>query len=160
MNSIWDISPTLTVGVDPGITGAIALVTPDGELADVFDMPVVAGQVCPQLLGTLECWDNGQYGTVVIEAVHAMPGQGVSSMHKFGRSVGIVEGVFWRRPVEYVSPAKWKKALGLSKDKGASRRRAIELWPGHADKFARAKDDGRAEAALIALWYVTKGQTA
>lgn len=146
---------TYTIGVDPGISGAIALIDDRGVLVDVYDMPVVAGQVSPQLLGTLECWDGDQFGTVVIEAVHAMPGQGVSSMHKFGRAVGIVEGVLWRRPVEYVTPAVWKKALGLGKDKELSRRRAIELWPGHADKFARAKDDGRAEAALIALWYVT-----
>jgi hypothetical protein len=56
-----------------------------------------------------------------------------------------------------VSPAKWKKALGLSADKGASRRRAIELWPERAQWFARVKDDGRAEAALIAYWWLQHG---
>ena len=90
-----------------------------------------------------------------------MPKQGVTSSFNFGRSKGVVEGVFAAagRPIVYVSPGVWKRALGLSKDKGASRRRAIELWPDHTDKFRRAKDDGRAEAALIALWYVTKGKT-
>jgi len=29
---------------------------------------------------------------------------------------------------------------------------AIRLWPDNIDDFARKKDDGRAEAALIALW--------
>lgn len=147
----------LTIGVDPGVTGAIALVAEDGQLVDAFDMPTVANQVSAQLLATIECWGTDQFGTVVIEDVHSMPKQGVTSSFNFGRSKGVVEGVFAGagRPLEYVSPARWKKALGLTKDKGASRRRAIELWPNHADKFARVKDDGRAEAALIALWYVT-----
>jgi hypothetical protein len=29
---------------------------------------------------------------------------------------------------------------------------AANLWPDKADLFKRAKDDGRAEAALIAHW--------
>ena len=44
-------------------------------------------------------------------------------------------------------------ALGLSADKGVSRRRAIELWPDHRKAFERVKDDGRAEAALLAWWW-------
>jgi hypothetical protein len=156
---------TLTVGVDPGLSGAIAYVSPSGDLVDVADMPVVGGQVSAHLLATLDAWESCPgccFGTVVIEDVHAMPKQGVTSSFNFGRSKGVVEGVFAGagRPIEYVSPATWKRALHLSKDKGASRRRAIELWPDHSDKFKRAKDDGRAEAALIALWYVTKGQAA
>ena len=148
---------TFTIGVDPGLSGAVAYVDYSGALVDTYDMPVVAGQVSAQLLADAECWDNGSFGTVVIEDVHAMPKQGVTSSFNFGRSKGVVEGVFAAagRPIVYVPPAKWKRALGLSKDKGACRRRAIELWPAHADKFARARDDGRAEAALIALWYVT-----
>jgi hypothetical protein len=53
----------------------------------------------------------------------------------------------------YVTPTKWKRALGLGADKGDSRRRAMETWPYMASKFARVKDDGRAEAALIAWWH-------
>lgn len=150
---------TFTIGVDPGVSGAIAYVTDIGTLVDVFDMPVVGGQVSAQLLARQDDWShpNKMFGTVVVEDVHAMPKQGVTSSFNFGRSKGVVEGVFAGagRPIVYVPPGVWKRALHLSKDKGASRRRAIELWPSHADKFARAKDDGRAEAALIALWYVT-----
>ena len=156
---------TFTIGIDPGVSGAIAIVDNNGALIDAYDMPVVAGQVSAHLLATVECWKgyvDNPFGTVVIEDVHAMPKQGVTSSFNFGRSKGVVEGVFAGAglPIEYVTPAKWKRALGLTKDKGACRRRAIELWPAHSDKFKRAKDDGRAEAALIALWYVTKGQAA
>jgi len=83
-------------------------------------------------------------------------------MFTFGRGLGIVEGVALGAgiPVRWVSPAKWKRALGLSADKGASRRRAIELWPAQSAMFARVKDDGRAEAALIAYWWLHFGERA
>ena len=83
-----------------------------------------------------------------------MPGQGVTSMFTFGRSVGAIDGCLAALcvPVEYVSPAKWKRFFGLSKDKGLSRRAAIERWPSLAEMLARVSDDGRAEAALIAEW--------
>jgi hypothetical protein len=46
---------------------------------------------------------------------------------------------------------EWKKANGLvKKPKSASRGLAMELWPDAAPLFKRVKDDGRAEACLIA----------
>jgi crossover junction endodeoxyribonuclease RuvC len=147
----------LIVGVDPGKSGAIAIVDINGELVDACDMPVVDGLVSPAMLASYEGWRTlPRRFHAVIEDVHARPGQGVTSMFSFGRSVGVVEGVFGALgvPVTRVTPTKWKKAMGLGKDKDESRRRAIELWPTQARLFQRVKDDGRAEAALIALWYV------
>lgn len=152
---------SITVGIDPGLTGAIALVDSYGVLVDAYDMPVVGGLVSAHAIVDLEGWCEHDFGTVVIEDVHSMPKQGVASSFGFGRSKGVVEGVFaaQRLPIVYVSPQKWKKALGLTSDKGASRRRAIELWPAKGTKlFARVKDDGRAEAALIAYWWLQHGQ--
>jgi hypothetical protein len=37
------------------------------------------------------------------------------------------------------------------RDKDAARAEAIRRWPGQAGLFARKKDDGLAEAALIAV---------
>jgi crossover junction endodeoxyribonuclease RuvC len=147
---------SITVGVDPGKSGAIALIHSDGTLVAVYDMPLAGSIVSAQLLADLEFWSDGRHGTVVIEDVHSMPKQGVASSFSFGRSLGVVEGVFAGagRPLVYVSPAKWKRALGLTSDKGMSRRRAIETWPTKAHLFKRVKDEGRAEAALIALWHV------
>ena len=115
------------------------------------DMPAADGHVSGALLAdALE--DVTDLAVAWVEDVHSMPGQGVASTFKFGRSVGVVEGALSALgiPIRWVSPAKWKKAMGLPADKGAARRRAIELWPDHAHLFARVKDDGRAEAALIA----------
>ena len=90
-----------------------------------------------------------------------MPRQGVSSTFKYGVGYGTILGVCGalRLPVRHVTPAVWKRAAGLSKDKGASRRRACELWPAHSASFGRVRDDGRAEAALIARhgWEVGRG---
>ena len=46
--------------------------------------------------------------------------------------------------------------VGRAAGKDASRMRAMELFPTRAELFKRAKDDGRADAALIAYWYITK----
>jgi hypothetical protein len=59
-------------------------------------------------------------------------------------------------PSTYVTPAAWTKSVGRAAGKDASRMRAMELFPSKAELFKRAKDDGRADAALIAYWYITK----
>jgi crossover junction endodeoxyribonuclease RuvC len=80
-------------------------------------------------------------------------------MFGFGRSLGVVEGVLaaLNVPVTYVAPATWTKALGKAAGKDASRQRAIELFPAMSEHFKRVKDDGRAEAALIAMWGIRNG---
>ena len=54
-----------------------------------------------------------------------------------------------------MTPPSWKRLVGIApgKDgaKDAARSEAIRRWPAQAGLFARVKDDGRAEAALIAL---------
>jgi len=153
-------TPSMIVGCDPGKSGALARLDHAGNLIAVADMPVVGTIISAHLLDEIvHNWidplADAPYGTAVIEDVHAMPKQGVSSSFSFGRALGVAEGVLAGNSLSlrYVSPAKWKKALGLSADKGVSRRRAIELWPDHRKAFERVKDDGRAEAALLAWWW-------
>lgn len=158
---------TITIGVDPGLSGAIALVDSYGVLVAVHDMPVLNKDVSPQLLQHLfetevysgRTLDEDTYFPVVIEDVHSMPKQGVASSFKFGRSKGVIEGFFAGAglPIRYVAPSKWKRDLGLTNDKGVSRQRALELWPHQTAAFCRVKDDGRAEAALIAYWWIKHG---
>jgi crossover junction endodeoxyribonuclease RuvC len=92
--------------------------------------------------------------SALIEKVHAMPGQGVSSMFSFGRAAGIVEGVLAGLSVsfELIPPATWIKSMRTFGGKDGSRQRAQELFPDYAHLFARKKDDGRAEAALLACY--------
>lgn len=157
---------SFVIGIDPGISGAISVFSRfPSTLHDVIDMPTLevdSGKTKKRhisaagLRDILVCYPEAH---VVIEKVGAMPGQGVSSMFNFGRSAGIIEGVVaaLRMPHTYVTPATWTKALGRAAGKDASRMRAMELFPAaKADLFKRAKDDGRADAALIAYWYLTR----
>jgi crossover junction endodeoxyribonuclease RuvC len=90
----------------------------------------------------------------LIEKVSAMPGNGVASMFSFGRAAGIVEGVLagLSVPFQLIPPATWIKSMRTFGGKDGSRQRAQELFPDYAHLFARKKDDGRAEAALLACY--------
>lgn len=151
------------LGIDPGKSGAIAVLDDKGAIEQVYDMPVVGGQVSGVLLCDIidsiavDMDDDLLVDlTAVVEQVHSMPRQGVVSSFDFGKSYGIVVGVLaaTRIRTEYVTPNRWKKALRLTADKEQARRRALDLWPDHAHLFARKKDADRAEAALLALWRI------
>lgn len=145
------------LGIDPGKKGAIALI--DGlQLLHVFDMPIVAlkkgTKVCCHTLNTELAalfYEHGPVNLAVVETVHATPQMGVTSSFDFGRSFGVIEMAIISRGVrvEYVQPAKWKGALGLGADKNSSLALARAKWP-DSDAFRRQRDEGRAEACLIA----------
>ena len=152
---------TRYVGIDPGKSGAIAVLDGYGEIVWVEDMPVIGGQVSGAVLaGMIDVADPSGPGPLqvelvaVVEQVHSMPKQGVASSFDFGKSYGIVLGVLAALQVrtEFVPPTRWKKAMRLGSDKEVARRRAIEHWPRQADVFKRKKDADRAEACLLALW--------
>ena len=148
---------TWTIGIDPGKTGAIAVLDSYGCLYAVHDMPYESGQVVAPLLadiiGGYFDVDGTGYGIVAwVEKVGAMPKQGISSTWKFAQGYGTILGVLGALEVrtQHVTPAVWKRTMKVTAEKGTSRRLACELWPSKADRFARVKDDGRAEACLIA----------
>lgn len=89
-----------------------------------------------------------------VEAVSAMPGQGVTSMFSFGVTYGSLLQVVVSNDIvlEHVGPKVWRKALSVRKGKDGARMRASELMPKHAEQWSRVKDHGRAEAALIAYY--------
>lgn len=155
------------IGIDPGANGAVAILEAGtGKLVQVFDMPNVEidvggrskKRVAPYLLSEeLRLYDV--VGTrAIVENVSAMPGQGVSSMFAFGHAFGLALGVLAGRgiPAELVTPAKWKRDLKVNPGKDGSRLMAMNLWPDQAMEFKRVKDDGRAEAALLAHWLRTQ----
>jgi crossover junction endodeoxyribonuclease RuvC len=143
---------TIVMGIDPGISGAVAFYFPMVNRIAVDDVPVAGGEINAHELARL--MRIHQPSLAVIEKVSAMPGQGVTSMFNFGRSYGDVRGVVCALgvPLHLVTPQKWKKHFGLSSDKEASRLRAIRTFPAAAESFKLKKHDGRAEAALIALY--------
>jgi crossover junction endodeoxyribonuclease RuvC len=55
-------------------------------------------------------------------------------------------------PVTLVTPNEWKRSFRLGPDKNEARLIAARLVPLSAARFSRVADDGRAEAALLALF--------
>jgi crossover junction endodeoxyribonuclease RuvC len=148
------------LGIDPGIKGAVAVLTHDGKLVEVWDMPTlevkvgksIKNRISPELLSQeLRNWD---VMIAYMEAVSASPQMGVTSAFAFGEGFGIVKGVLSAMgiPLALVPPAKWKRDMNLNAAKDGSRAKAIAMWPNQAGEFKRAKDDGRAESALIGAW--------
>ena len=153
----------VTIGIDPGATGALAVLA-DGRCTAMHDMPVMprgAGgqQINATSLAAILRYilqqHQGAFPIAVLEAVSAMPGNGGSSMFRFGESYGVVRGVLGALDIGIVpaNPAVWKKHMHLSgKEKDVARTVAIERFPNVADRLTRKKDIGRADALLIALW--------
>ena len=143
----------MKIGIDPGISGAIAKLNDNDSFISVEDMPVMAGtgkrkQVNAAELARLLRLDGG---TAYLEQASAMPKQGVSSMFSFGCSYGIIQGVLAALsiPVVIVSPRSWKKRAGIiGKEKDFARTLAQRLFP--RAELGRKKDIGRADALLIA----------
>jgi crossover junction endodeoxyribonuclease RuvC len=122
-----------------------------------FDLPMIGERVqrrvdAANLADLIR--EHGPYAFAIVQQVGARPGQGVSSMFRFGQAHGTILGVIGALaiPVRHVSPAKRKNALVLNSDGETSRARAIETWPAEAQLFARKRDHSRAEAALLGMY--------
>jgi hypothetical protein len=148
------------LGIDPGLSGAIALYDEASGDLQVWDMPVFNVGKAPskkfvidesglaRLIDSIaaqvsECW---------LELVGSRPGEGHVGAFTFGKGYGMLRGVLAANfiTIRDVTPAQWKAAMGVKGDKDVSRRAASNLFPRHADKWPLVKHDGRAEAALIA----------
>jgi crossover junction endodeoxyribonuclease RuvC len=153
------------IGIDPGLSGAIAVFDMDAGHLSIIDMPVVEverngkkkRELSPAMLANVLSL-IGKPSTALVERVGAMPGQGVSSVFSFGRSLGTIEGALaaLQIPMTLVPPQQWQKGCGVRGGKDGSRQRAAELFPNFAGLFSRKKDDGRADAACLAWFAATK----
>lgn len=139
--------------MDPGLTGAVALL--NGE-ASVSDMPTIDygngfvkrafdAKVLAETLRSIQ-------GHAYVERVGPMPGQGTATMFSLGMTYwGIVStlaalGI----PVTLVAPQRWKLYFGLSSDKKDALVLARKLYPGV--DLNLMKHHNRAEALLIATY--------
>ena len=148
----------MILGIDPGLHGALAFFDYEAGTLVVHDMPTVTverggkakGEVSPQLVAMI--MRQHDVRRAVVERVGAMPGQGVTSVFSFGRSLGVIEGVLGglNIPMSYVTPQAWRKAVGVRDGKDGSRLRAMELFPAYSELFRLKKAHGRSDAALIA----------
>lgn len=150
------------LGIDPGLNGALAFFDPFANTLEIIDMPKHSIKVNTKNKNLIDMHQLANIIDVraadtkmaVIELVGAMPGQGVTSMFGFGFTVGATQMAVIAHCISLsiVSPRTWKKAMGITADKDGARRQASRLLPKHAHLWPLIKHDGRAEAALMALW--------
>lgn len=166
------------IAIDPGVSGAVAVLR-HGRDPSVRDIPTIQQRVgknnrtrisAPLLAEQMRLIDDSVEVTevdpiVIIERLQAMPatrnqGRGIVAEFGKGYAFGLVEGVVaaCKFSYELVMPAVWKRAMGLTGDKEQSRAMALRLFPTLAGELARKKDEGRAEALLIAEYWRRKGQ--
>lgn len=155
------------LGIDPGISGAIAFLNGKTHELVIHDIPVFANQKgrtvvnMPELCNLLTPPEDG-VTKAALEHVHAFQGQGIASAFNFGTGYGAILMALAGHaiPTRDATPSQWKKHFKLAKKTGDTKAQfkkqslsaATRLFPAYSSLFARQKDDGRAEAALIALY--------
>ncbi|NNM74763.1 hypothetical protein [Enterovirga aerilata] len=161
------------IGCDPGLGGAFAVLHIGDDGAAIVerceDLPKVGAKVRGKRKQKIDA--GGLVRLVrdlaaarpisgaIVEAVNAAPGMGVSGAFSFGRGAGIIEAALIAAGIvpEFVAPAVWKRAMRAPADKRLSRARATELFGGSDAHWPLSRHDGRAEAAMVALYGVKAG---
>ena len=169
----------IVIGIDPGLTGAIAKIGHRGEYFAVLDIPImqrggdqakVMNQVnqpaMANILRDMMVAHDMNEIMVVTEKVASMPAvvrtpgkgegfkiaQGGASIFSFGHTAGCIETVVavLGFRMELVRPSEWKKAMNLKGDKEQVRAEAIRAFP--TAPLGRLKDHNRAEALMLARY--------
>lgn len=149
--------PRLFAGIDPGVSGAVGLVREDGTFAAVHDMPTLpttTGRRQVDFASLAAILREHGPAFVLVERVGPRPGEGAVGAFAFGHTFGGILGTLAALAVSHdvIQPASWKRRAGIppGADKRASIATASRLLPGAASHLTRIKDDGRAEALLLA----------
>ena len=155
-------------GIDPGKTGAMVTLFEDGST--IIDRVPIEKRKGKKDRPDYPLWARSWTTSIgfnspdvfVIEQVEARPGQGVTSMFSFGKSMGFAMGTALASgiPVQYAYPAVWKAKLGLlGAGKSESVKLALELVPSIFWEIeSKVKGNtldvkhGIAEAALLAYY--------
>ena len=153
----------LVLGIDPGSSGGLALVENNlnalPKIILALRMPTVTiyGKKIIDTKKIARELQDHPIEVTIIEKVHAMPKQGVTSSFQFGRNFGGIETLsyLYSNRVDYVAPAIWKKSLGL----GTSKKESLDLARlkfGDSELWHLKSNDGIAEAALLTLFWIEK----
>jgi len=159
----------ITIGIDSGQTGGLAALNDQGKLLGFRRMPVMqikkkkafdlraADAWLRSIVVAQDITPDASEIEIVLEQVHAMPRQGVSSSFQFGRMYGGVEA--WALgtgcSLLHVTPSVWKKAMGLTSMKRQSMDMARVRF-GDNPIWKVLANDGIAEAALLAAYWQDK----
>lgn len=159
----------IVIGIDPGLSGALCLLK-DGGDPIFIDMPVIESKrkgskkpyrntdrfALSKLVHNLRKFMHGTHFFSAVEVATTRPGEGGASTLKIGTGYGILLGVLAGAGIEHctVTSQAWKKHHGLiGASKDGARQLALAKFPEQAGLWLnRKKDNGRADALMIALW--------
>jgi hypothetical protein len=154
---------TLSIGIDNGISGALAAVSPHSQIVSVLPMPIQKARKGNEIdVQAVWNWLDGlgrNKITVTIEepggsksakAATSMAG----SFHAL-RTICVLKGIRWHR----VTPQAWQKDMLPGCKAGETKARALalarQLWPSGgflASKRCHVAHDGIVDSLLIAEW--------
>ncbi len=153
------------IGIDPGKAGYVCVRDEIGY----YHIPLSEKQgtkgINPEVLDALKDV-AGKECMAVVESVHAMPAQGLSSTFTFGKNFGMVLGMLMALDIPYVlvPPQRWQKEMVTSADwsertKDSSYNAAHRLHP--KMDFRRSDraykwDDNKVDATLICDYGIRK----
>jgi len=155
----------MIIGIDPGLQGAIARITPGGKFLDAHDMPTVTIKIGKRIKRIYDIVKLSEVMSqlslddiVYVEKTQALPpGIRVQASWGLGKCEGLLEGMLAIRkiPYEFVKPQVWQKHFGITKAKGDKKVQsymiACQLFPEAVLATPRGRKlDGRSDALLIA----------
>ena len=146
------------MGIDPGFSGALAVLDSDLKIDFVMDMPIL-------MVGKKRELDEAKLSDIFsrwrlrpmmvgLEKSQTMPNQGIVSSGRYMSSYGFLRGLCVGNGIPYhlIQPQSWKKAMmpDMGKEKGASIQKVTQIYPELS--LTRVKDHGIADAVLIARY--------
>ncbi len=144
------------LGIDPGASGAVALIGDDVILVEDWPGdPVAAADLLRSWLVAHDV------KLCALERVASRPGQGVSSVFAFGTNFGVWQGLLAALSIPYVlpPPQSWQKGVIVPSDGPDPKSRALavarRLFP--SVDLHRKADHGKADALLLAYHARMKG---
>lgn len=152
------------IGIDPGFTGAVAILNSSQDIVDILDTPTkqvpykkkTRVAFVPSAMTDILRYYANVDTSVILEDVGAMSGQGVTSMFRFGHGLGLWEGILTALGIPYalVLPVKWKTHFGfINKDKEATLIYVREQkFHTDNDYFKLKKHHNRADAYCMARY--------
>jgi len=155
----------ITAGIDPGATGAVAILDTETYEVVTFPLPVTEKRVNTTIRARVDIDETIQLmayiamiyepAVIAVENPGGLPKQSAAAGYTFGFHAGAVTSAVAAAGMAYtlVAPAKWKWGLGLQRcRKAVSIVRASEWFPDSAWQWDKKKLDGHAEAALLAFY--------
>jgi crossover junction endodeoxyribonuclease RuvC len=142
------------LGVDPGLSGALAYYTPDhASYITCEDMPVVAKTVNAAILASRI--RQMRPCVAVVEIASTRPGLSSQSVLKTGTGYGVILGVLaaLEIPTHLVTPQTWKKHFRLDATRTNPATSQPASGPSSPSASRASRTMGRAEACLMARWY-------